>query len=310
MAPERSPPSIARRLRDALGFAWDTLRRAWAATAADNAFFLAGGIAFNILLAVVPFALLLVSGLTYVLGLSPDASAGEIRVLLDRFLPPHSEAAGSAVHGLIDEAIRTRGAAGIYGALIYVWFSTRLFGSLRAVLSLVFDRESDRGIFWGKWYDVRLTLYSTILMVAYVGLSLYLAVARSRGVSLLVELGVREDVMGRLEYAVGRLIAFAFVAALFFALYKILPKHRISSRQALIGALCSSVLFEIARNVWTAITASFDPGSLYSGTLYAVVSVVFWVYYAALIFILGAEVSQAGALARRARSEGAGAPTA
>jgi hypothetical protein len=57
-------------------------------------------------------------------------------------------------------------------------------------------------------------------------------------------------------------------------------------------------MFELVRNLWTSYTRSFDPGSIYSGTIYAVVSLVFWVYYAALIFIIGGEVSQAQAAAR------------
>ena len=139
------------------------------------------------------------------------------------------------------------------------------------------------------------------LISAYVALSVYLAVARSRGVGVLVAIGMRQDVMGRVEYVVGRAIAFVFLAGLFYAVYKFLPKHQIPKRQAAVGALASAVLFEVARNVWTALTQAYDPGSLYTGTLYAVVSVVFWVYYAALIFILGAEVSQAHVMAKAKR---------
>ena len=43
---------------------------------------------------------------------------------------------------------------------------------------------------------------------------------------------------------------------------------------------------------------SFNPGSLYTGVVAAIVVVVFWVYYAALIFILGGEVGQVYELRR------------
>ena len=43
---------------------------------------------------------------------------------------------------------------------------------------------------------------------------------------------------------------------------------------------------------------SFNPGSLYQGTIAAMVVVVIWVYYAALIFILGGEVGQVYELRR------------
>lgn len=276
----------------------DYARRVWVNSGEDRIFFLAGAIAFNILLAAVPFAVLLISGLTFVLGLSPDASVAELVALADRFLPPHAESAEAPIHRLIVDVVQSRNSLGTWGAVIYVWFSTRLFGSLRTVLADIFDIEVDRNILWGKWFDIRITVYSTVLMVGWVALSLYLAAARSRGIGLLVNLGLREDVMGRVEYAIGRAIAFVFVVAILFALYKYLPNRRIRWRQALVGALSSALLLELARNVWTAYTRSFDPGSVYTGTLYALASLVFWVYYAALLFILGGEVAQAHELRR------------
>jgi membrane protein len=43
---------------------------------------------------------------------------------------------------------------------------------------------------------------------------------------------------------------------------------------------------------------SFNPGSLYSGSIAAIVVLVIWVYYAALVFILGGEVGQVYELRR------------
>ena len=43
--------------------------------------------------------------------------------------------------------------------------------------------------------------------------------------------------------------------------------------------------------------------NIYGGTLYYLISLVFWVYYSALIFILGAEISQAYELRRVRRMQ-------
>ena len=56
----------------------DIVRRVWNQSAEDNVLFLAGGLAFNILLALVPFVLLLISGLSFLLG-SEIAQAYELR---------------------------------------------------------------------------------------------------------------------------------------------------------------------------------------------------------------------------------------
>jgi uncharacterized BrkB/YihY/UPF0761 family membrane protein len=62
-------------------------------------------------------------------------------------------------------------------------------------------------------------------------------------------------------------------------------------------------MFEIARNVFSAYVQSFNPGSLYTGALTAIVVIVIWVYYASLIFILGGEVGQVFELRRVRRMQ-------
>jgi membrane protein len=281
----------------------DYAKRVWDNSGEDNIFFLAGGIAFNILLAAVPFFLLLVTGLALFLNHSTDTSTAEALAIVDRLLPPHEEGGNSPVHQLLVDALRLRSAVGIYSAIGFVWFSTRLFGSLRSVLADVFDIETDRGIIAGKMFDVQITVVSTLIVVTYTFLSAYLAIATSRGVAVLTATGIRDDVMGGLEYWLGRLIAFAFMLLMFFALYKYLPNRRIRAKTAFVGALFTSVLFEAARNLFTAYVTSFNPGSLYSGTLYALIILVFWVYYAAMIFILGGEVAQVYELRRVRRAQ-------
>jgi membrane protein len=276
----------------------DYVKRVWDNSGEDNILFLAGGIAFNILLAFVPFVLLLVSGLGYLLNQSTAVSSAEVTELVERLLPQNPTAGGAIVREILADVVTASGAVGIYSAVGFVWFSTRLFGSLRSVLCDVFDIEQDRGIVAGKLFDIRLTIIATLLVVGYTVLSAYLAIATTRGIAVLRMTGLRENVMGQLEYVLGRIAAFAVVTLMFFALYKFLPNRRIRVKTAFVAALFTSTLFEVARNAFTAYVQRFDPGSLYTGTLAAIVILVFWVYYAALIFILGGEVGQVYELRR------------
>lgn len=273
----------------------DYAKRVWDNSAEDNVFFLAGGIAFNILLAIVPFALLLVAGLASLLRLSADASSAQVVFFLDRLMPMN---VGVAAHEIIADIIRTRGAVGFYSAIGFVWFSTRLFGSLRTVLANVFDIEEERGIIAGKIFDIQATVLSTVLIVVYSALSAYLATATTDGVRLLATLGVRRDVMGQVEYIGGRVVAFVVVTFIFFTLYKFLPKRRIRLKTALVAAGFTGIAFELARIGFGALTRSFNPASYYTGTISAIVVVIVWVYYAAMIFILGGEVAQVYELRR------------
>jgi membrane protein len=286
--------------------AWSTrdyAKRVWDNSGEDNVFFLASGVAFNILMAALPFILLLVSGIAHVLNRSLDQSSAEVIALIDRLLPRHAESPDNPIHALVGDAVRVSGAVGVWSAVGFVWFSTRLFGSLRSVLAEVFDIEHERGIIQGKIFDIQLTIVSTILVTAYFLLTAYLAVATTRGIAILSAVGLRESVMGGLEYWLGRLLAFAFLIAMFYGLYRYLPVRRVRTPTALLAATFTSVMFEVARNAFAAYVASTNPGSLYTGTIAAVVIVVLWVYYAALIFVLGGEVAQVHELRRVRRMQ-------
>ena len=276
----------------------DYAQRVWDNSGEDNIFFLAGGIAFNLLLAAVPFFLLLATGLAYLLNQSADVSSAEINAIIDRFLPPHPASEPSPIGALLAPIMNSRQALGTVGIIGFVWFSTRLFGSLRSVLCQIFDIESDRGIIAGKIFDVQITIVSTLLLVLYTGLSAYLALATTRGMVVLGELGLRKDMMGGLEYNIGQAIAFCFITLMFFSLYKFLPNRHIRWQTAFIASLFTSFMFELAKRVFGAYVQSFNPGSFYTGTVAAVVIVVIWVYYAAMLFILGGEVAQVYELRR------------
>src|SRR5512146_1836277 len=83
----------------------DYAKRIWDNAGDDNITFLAGGIAFNILLAAVPFVLLLLSGLGYLLNQSATQSAESVWRFIDQLLPPHTEAPDAPIHRLINDII-------------------------------------------------------------------------------------------------------------------------------------------------------------------------------------------------------------
>jgi len=283
--------------RPRLAVVVDYLRRVYNGLAEDNAFFLAGGVAFSLLLALVPFVLLLVVALTFALGRQPEQAAGTVVSLAEMFLPRNSFEASAVLRTIVDDVLRTRGAVGIGAALGFVWTSTRLFGSLRAVLSIVMDR-SDRGIVAGKLFDVVAALATSLLVLVWVVLVSYLSIASARGSSILENLGVQMETLGTLTYLLGRALGFALLTFTFYALYHGLPRNRPSREAAWLAALVASVLFEVARQVYAELLVRFSPGSLYTGTIAVIVSIVFFVYYGALLFLLGAEVAQAHELRR------------
>jgi membrane protein len=266
----------------------DYAKRVWDNAGEDNVLFLAGGIAFNILLAAVPFVLLLVWFLTYLLQRSPAGASEVVTHYLDKLFPSHFETPDTPTHRIILAILTANKNIGIWSSIGFIWFSTRLFGSMRTVLASVFDIESERGIIAGKIFDVKITVLSTVLITANTLISTYVLLATRSSVQLLEELGIRKDVMSQAR----------ILAVMFFSLYKFLPIRRVRTKTAWVAAVFTTVMFELAKLAFGVYMSSFNPSSLYTGTVATLVVVVFWVYYAALIFILGGEVGQVYELRR------------
>lgn len=287
-------------------FGWalrDFSKRVWDNSAQNNVLFLAGGVAFNILLAIVPFFLLVVTGVAALLDRSPAAVASMITAFMGDLLPHEAAELQRTMQDILAEIVQARASVGIYSVIAFVWFSTRLFGSLRTVLGATFDIEHERGIIAGKIFDIQITVISTVLIIAYTVLSAYLAIATTRGVGILVGLGIREDTMGWVEYWLGRVLGFAMIVLMFYSLYKFLPIRRVRNSTALVAALFAGFLLELAKNVFGGAATSFSPSSFYTGTIAVIVIVVVWTYYVALIFAIGGEVGQVYELRRVRRRQ-------
>jgi uncharacterized BrkB/YihY/UPF0761 family membrane protein len=106
-------------------------------------------VAFGVLLAAVPFTLLLIAGLAFVLNQAPEVTAMSVHQLIDLLVPAHQGGSEAPVHRIIDEAVRTRGPLGASSALAYAWFTARIVGALRSSIGHVFDRGSQRSLLAG-----------------------------------------------------------------------------------------------------------------------------------------------------------------
>lgn len=194
---------------------------------------------------------------------------------------------------ILADVVRTRAVSGLFGALGFAWFSTRLFGSLRTVMGIVFERSPKRNFLKGKLWDLYLAVSSAVLVTIWVTVNTFIAVGTGRLGGALSSLGVLDDVVSGVEYLLARIISIASMGLIFFSLYRWLPSRRTPWKIALIGGVVAAALLEAARWAFALYAPNINAGSLYSGTLAALVIVVFWVYYAAVIFIIGAEVAHA-----------------
>ncbi len=249
----------------------------------DEIFFLSSGITFNVTICFVPLVLLGVSALGYVVASSTEAYLSTIE-MVQGLLPLSGEGVRDLLLGLVPE----RGRLGLVGALALVWASTRLFGSLRTVLFIVFeiDDRHRMGIVEGKIHDVK--------MVVVVSLFFLVSMALTALVGWVGELGLpffgRPGDLPLWSFLAGVALTFVITLVMFYILYRYLPNRAIRRDTALTAAAVSGILFEAAKYLFVGYLARLTDTAIY-GQFSTVVLLLVWVYYSSVVFILGGEIA-------------------
>ncbi len=277
--------------------------RLWDKVQEDEVFFMAGAVAFNLLVAALPLLLLGVGLTGYVLSAQVSDPVGATVGLVVGVLPPGTGFDVAAlVSGIVTAALENRTGFTALGALFFVWLSTRLVSTVRTVLREIFDIGQDRGIVGGKLFDMEVVLIGVALLTLNLGVTVSLEAARDLGVGLL---GLGDAVVGIAERATGFVISLASIWALFLGIYRYLPARRIPWRTAVVAASFSAVLHETLKYGFSWYVTEVANYSTTWGNLATVAVLFFWIYYEAVVFILGGEVAQVYTM-RKARSVQAG----
>ncbi len=288
--------ALARMARESLDF----LSRLYDKTGQDDIFFLAGAIAFNVLIAAIPFLLLLVAIFGYVLkAVVEDPQQTAVEYVIS--ILPASRQVVSFTRALVDDLIQGSTRAGILGLVLFIWFSTRLFGSLRSALRDIFDLQEDRGVIPGKLFDMQMVVVAGSLFLLNTGITVALEAIHTYGVQWLQIREGEELRAFRAFYA--QLLAFGFIFLMFVLIYRYLPARRIPWRVAIVAATFAAVVWELLKSAFAWYVAHFaDYASTY-GYLATLIILVFWIYYTAVVFILGGEVGQVYEMSRIRRRQ-------
>lgn len=272
-----------------VGASRDFAGRVYHKAGQDDIFFLAGGIAFNILLGAVPFLFLLISIFGYVLRTYVDDPQDVAMRYVMEVLPASSEMVQST-RDLIGDLLEGSTQFGILGLVLLVWVSTRLIGSLRSALRDIFDVQEDRGIIGGKIFDAKMVVVAGTLFLANTTITVALEAAQTYGIELL---GLREGGVVRTARAMfAQGLAFGFIFLMFVLIYRYLPARRIPWRIALVSATFSAAVFELLKSAFALYVSYVASYRTAYGALGTIVVLVFWIYYSSAVFVLGGEVGQ------------------
>lgn len=291
--PDPPEPGLLSRFR---GFLLRVLSKAWE----DNIFFMAGAITFNLLVALVPLTLLFIGISGFVLSSRfPDPASVLIPLLLENLPQTGTDVdLTSGVAGIINRLVADRRGFSLVGFLIFLWISTRLVGTLRTVLREIFDFPHGRGIIEGKVFDGIMVVVGGLLFVVNMGITVVMGAVEEYGLNLL---GVNGEGTNLIRQIWAQSLAFLSIYVLFFLIYRYFPPRRIPWRTALTAATFTAVFFELSKAVFSWYVTNVASFSSVYGGLTSVAVLFFWIYYGAIVFILGGEIAQVEAMSRTRR---------
>ncbi len=272
--------------------AWEVARETGEAFLRDRAMRLAAAVAFYTALSLAPILIVVlsVSQLFW-----PDAEArAELSRHIDELFGPE---AADVVHVMLEAAQNDTqgGVAALVGLGALLFSSSLLFAQLQEALNEVWHVEGKPGRPVRRFVRKRLV---SLLVVLAIGLLLLASLVASAIMSALVGyvdmFEWAEEV--RRWRAVTIVVALAVVTVLFAMLYVVLPDARMAWRDVWVGAGITAALFTLGRELIAVYLGRAAIGSGY-GAAGSLMAMLVWVYLSAIIFFVGAELTQV--IARR-----------
>jgi membrane protein len=279
---------------------WEILKRTVLDFIEDGALSQGAAIAYYTVFAMAPVLIIVIAiaGLAF----GEEAARGAIVQQLGGLMGYNSAAAlQEMIRGASDPGSGLLATALGIGTLLLT--ATGVFGQIQTALNQIWKAEPTGTTITGL---IRARLAS-LGLVATLGFLLAVSLVVSAAISAMNTYmhGVLPGWHVLLQ-VLNFLVSFVLIAVLFAAVYKILPDKSMEWRDVAVGAVVTTLLFDLGKLLIGLYIGSSKIASTYGGAA-ALVVMLLWVYYSAQIFLLGAEFTKAyaetrGSHARKATS--------
>jgi membrane protein len=209
---------------------------------------------------------------------------------------------GADAASAIEAAIRGAGDVGkgamasAIGIGLLLLTASGTFGEIQAALNTVWKTRTPSEVSLSRLLRAKA---AAIGLVAATGFLLLTSLVASAGIAAFgTWLQASMPGGALLLEIVNAAVSLLLTAALFAAIYKVLPDRRIAWREVVLGALATAILFTVGKSAIGLYIGGAGIGSSF-GAAGSLAAVLVWIYYSAVIFLLGAEFTRAWAWQRR-----------
>lgn len=264
----------------------------------DSALSRGASIAFFTVTALAPVLLIVIAiaGLTFGEEAARNALADQLTGLMGRQSAEMLQAA------IASAAARSTGVlASIIGVLTLIFTASGVFGEMQRSLNDIWKAEP-KGTTVSRLIRARAASLGLVVALGFVlTVSLVVSAALSAlGGYVNAYIPFGQQILALVNAAISILL----IAVLFAAIYKVLPDKQLAWRDVAVGALATSVLFNVGKTMIGWYIGSSAVASSY-GAAGALIVVLLWIYYSSLIFLFGAEFTKVYAATYGSRTDDA-----
>jgi membrane protein len=178
--------------------------------------------------------------------------------------------------------------ATIVGLLTVIVTASGVFGEMHTALNIIWDGNQDGA----SILSLIRTRAASLGLVAALGFLLIVSLVASAAVSALSTAIQTKFSAMLIVSTVNISVSFLIFTFLFCAIYKLLPDRPIAWRDVLTGSCVTALLFIGGKSAIGWYLGRAAVGSTY-GAAGALIVLLFWTYYSAQIFLIGAEITKA-----------------
>ncbi len=249
----------------------------------DRGSIIVSSISFNVLLAFIPFTLLSIFLLGYVVDL------GNPEVHLEKFIrnvlpEPYDVLVLNRVLKELYFIEESRVLSGPLGLITLFFFTTRLFSTIQGAFAIIFKKGRDRFL-KGKGKEILFTLIFSVMQALLFFSFVFILVVGSKMKGVLPAFFGEAPLIFLLSF-----LDMCLTFGMLFLLYYVLSPARKAMKILLFSVCTGTIAWHLGRSVFKHYILVLGKITTFFGTYGVFIGFLFWLYFSVFVFITAAEL--------------------
>ena len=247
-----------------------------------NCQYMAAAISFYALFSMFPLGLAVISIIGFLIGTDPQNT--ELAQDIADVLPVSNELVGTTMEGIVS----ARAITGIASFIGLIWASSAAFSAVRKGINAAWGVTRPRPFLRERLIDIGLVFGAGMLILIILFTTPIIGVVRE----IVENLSPGEQIPADNVWdIVSNLVSPLLIFGSILLLYRWMPNTKIKIGYVIPGALMVSIFFIAAQYLFIWYVKTFPVYNIVYGSVGALMALLAWVYFSALILLFGAQVT-------------------